>query len=147
MRGFLGIDPGWGLTIVRVAMAAIFIAAGHTKFFVWGVDKVTDNMAKYGFPYPVVFAWTATVLELGGGVALLLGLFGRWLGLLYAIQFAIAFFFVKLRTVGFSGGWTDLMLLATGLLLFLAGPGRVAVDSLWLEKTSAPRYVKRTRTA
>ena len=147
MRGLLGIDPGWGVTLVRVAMALIFITAGYTKVFVWGPDKVVENMAKYGFPVPEAFAWTAIILELGGGLALFIGLFGRWLGLLYAIQFAIAFFFVKLRGGGFSSGWLDLLLLATGLLLVICGPGRVAVDSLWLEKASAPRYVKRNRTA
>ena len=147
MRGLMGIDPGWGITVVRVAMALIFLSAGYTKFFVAGVDKVTENMAKYGFPAPGAFAWTATVMELGGGLALLLGLFGRWLGLLYAIQFAIAFFWVKLRMAGFAAGWLDLLLLATGLLLFLAGPGRAAVDSLWLEKVHGPKYTKRSRTA
>jgi len=147
MRGLLGMDPGWGITVVRVAMALIFISAGYTKVFVSGADGVAEHMAKFGLPAPAAFAWTAMVLELGGGIALLLGFFGRWLGLLYTIQFVIAFFFVKLRTAGFAAGWLDLLLLATGLLLFLAGPGRAAVDSLWLEKAVTPRYVKRTRTA
>lgn len=30
------------------------------------------------------------------------------------------------------------MLLAGSLLVFLAGPGRAAVDSLWLERPAAP---------
>lgn len=147
MRGVMGLDPGWGITAVRVAMALIFIDAGYTKFFVWGIDKVTESMAKYALPMPVAFAWTAAVMELFGGIALLIGLFGRWLGLLYAIQFAVVFFWVDLRMRGFEAGWLAMMLLAGGVLLFLAGPGRAAVDSLWLEKTpAAPRYVKRGRT-
>ena len=148
MRGLMGIDPGWGITAVRVATALIVIDAGYTKLFVWGIDKVTESMAKYALPMPAAFAWTATVLELFGGVALLIGLFGRWLGLLYAIQFAVVFFWVELRTGGFSAGWLALMLLASGLLLFLDGPGRAAIDSLWLEKAPrTPRYVKRGRSA
>src|ERR1051326_3947565 len=107
MRGLKGIDPGWGITAVRVAAALIFIMAGYTKFFVWGLPKVTENMAKYSLPAP---------------------------GLFYAIGLAIAFFWVKLRMLGFAEGRLDLMLLGAGLLLSLAGPGRAAVDDLWLEK-------------
>jgi putative oxidoreductase len=134
MRGLKGIDPGWGITAVRVAAALIFIMAGYTKFFVWGLPKVTENMAKYSLPAPGVFAFLAAAGELVGGIALLVGLFGRWLGLFYTIEFAIAFFWVKLRMLGFAEGRLDLMLLGAGLLLLLAGPGRAAVDDLWLEK-------------
>jgi len=147
MRGLIGIDPGWGITAVRVATAAVFIVAGYTKFFVWGLPRVTENMAKYGLPAPKVFAYLAAGGELIGGVALLVGLFGRWLGVFYTIEFAIAFFWVKLRTAGFADGRLDLMLLAAGLLFLLAGPGRAALDSLWLEKgPRTPRYVKRGRS-
>jgi putative oxidoreductase len=146
MRGVMGLDPGWGITAVRVAMALIFIHAGYTKLFVWGIDKVTASMAKYALPAPAAFAWAASVMELFGGIALLIGLFGRWLGLWYAAQFAVVFFWVELRTAGFAAGWLGMILLAGGVLLFLAGPGCAAVDSLWLEKSPAPPgYVKRGR--
>ncbi len=72
------------------------------------------------------------LLELVGGILLLLGVAGRWLGLLYAIEFAVAFFYVKLPA-GFQGARLDLMLLAGGLLIFLAGPGKAALDAYWLE--------------
>jgi uncharacterized membrane protein YphA (DoxX/SURF4 family) len=66
-------------------------------------------------------------------VLLLLGLFGRWLGLLYAIQFAVATFYVKLPA-GWAGARLDLMLLVGGLAIFFGGPGRAALDLVWLEK-------------
>jgi len=72
------------------------------------------------------------LLDLVGGILLLLGVAGRWLGLLYAIEFAVAFFYVKLPA-GFQGARLDLMLLAGGLLIFLAGPGKAALDAYWLE--------------
>jgi putative oxidoreductase len=69
---------------------------------------VTANMAKYGLPMPGAFAAVAATLELVGGGLLLIGLFTRWLGLLYAIEFAIAFFYVKLRLASFAeGAWTS----------------------------------------
>jgi uncharacterized membrane protein YphA (DoxX/SURF4 family) len=74
------------------------------------------------------------ILELVGGSLLLLGILGRWLGLLFAIEFVVATFYVKLPASGWAQSRLDLMLLAGGLALFLAGPGRAAVDRMWLEK-------------
>jgi putative oxidoreductase len=135
MRGIWGIGPGWGLTAVRVAMALVFIHAGWLKWFQFGVTTgVTNVMTRYGLPVPEAFAFAASTLELVGGALLLVGLFVRWLGLLYTIEFIIAFFYVKLRLQSFADGRLDLMLLAGAILLFLAGPGRAAVDQVWLEK-------------
>jgi len=75
----------------------------------------------------------------GHGALLLLGIAGRWLGLLFTIKFLVAFFYVKLPA-GFNGARLDLMLLVGGLLIFLAGPGRAAVDALWLEEDDRARY-------
>lgn len=136
MRGTWGIDPGWGVTAVRVAMALIFIHAGWLKWFQFGVTKgVTAAMTRYGLPVPVAFASVAATLELVGGVALLIGLVARWVGLLYTIEFIIALFYVKLRLMSFAEGRLDMLLLSGAILVFLAGPGRAAVDALWLEKT------------
>jgi putative oxidoreductase len=133
MRGRWRIDPGWGVTIVRVAFAIIMIHAGWLKWFSSGVTTgVTASMAK-SFPVPMAFAFVAATLELVGGLLLLIGLFGRWLGLLFAIQFAIAFVWVKLP-VGFAGGRLDLMLVAAALLFLLAGSGRASADAAWLGK-------------
>lgn len=142
MRGMLGIDPGWGITAVRVGLALVFIHAGWLKWFHWGVTtRVTESMTKYGLPAPAAFAVVAATLELVGGLALLVGLFGRWLGLLFTIEFTIAFFFVKLRLAGFADGRLDLLLLAGAILLFLAGPGRAAIDEMWLEKSPAAERI------
>ena len=129
MRGSRGIDPGWGVAAVRVALAIVMIHAGWLKWFKWGVTTgVTANMAKYGFPMPEAFAFVAATLELVGGALLLVGFFGRWLGLLFTIQFAIALFYVKLRLMSFADGRLDLMILAAAILIMLAGSGRLAVD-------------------
>lgn len=136
MRGIGGIDPGWGITAVRVAMAIVLIHAGWVKWFQWGVTTgVTANMTKYGLPLPAAFAFVAATMELVGGAVLLIGLFARWLGLYFTVQFIIALFWVKLRLMTFPEGRLDLMLLAGAILLFLAGSGRAAVDEAWLEKS------------
>lgn len=135
MPGIRGIGPGWGVAAVRVAMALVFMHAGYRKWFQAGVTTgVTNAMRGYGLPAPEAFAFAAATLELVGGALLLIGLFARWLGLFYTIEFIIAFFYVKLRLQSFADGRLDLMLLAGAILVFLAGPGRAAVDRAWLEK-------------
>jgi hypothetical protein len=41
---------------------------------------------------------------------------------------------VKFAGTGFASGRLELMILVAGILLFLAGPGRAAIDELWLER-------------
>jgi len=137
MRGIWGIHPGWGVTAVRIAMGVIFVIAGWQKFQA-GMDAVTGSFVKMGIPAPGVAAPFIAALELVGGALLILGIATRWLGLLFAIQFVVATFYVKLP-VGWPGARLDLMLLVGGVLLFFAGPGHAAVDEVWLEKTEAKR--------
>jgi len=145
MRGILGIHPGWGLTAVRVAMALVLIVTGWGKMTA-GMATVTGNFEKMAIPMPGIAGPFIAVLELVGGALLLLGIAGRWLGLLYTIEFLVAFFYVKLPA-GFLGARLDLMLLAGGLAIFLAGPGKAAVDSLWLEKENRTRSRMMERAA
>ena len=69
-----------------------------------------------------------------GGIALLLGVFVRYLGLLYTIEFIVAAFWVKLPTQGYAAARLDLMLLAGAAALYFLGAGRWSIDSVWLEK-------------
>jgi putative oxidoreductase len=133
MRGICGIEAGWGITAVRVAMGLIFIVSGWGKL-AGGLDNLAAVFAKMGIPVPGVSGPFIGCLELVGGFALLVGLFGRWLGLVFAIEFVVATFYVKFAGPGWNAGRLDLMLLAGGLLLFLAGPGKAAIDEVWLEK-------------
>jgi putative oxidoreductase len=132
MRGIAGLDPGWGITVVRLIMGLILFLAGWQKWSA-GMAAVAENFAKMGIPAPGLSGPFILILELVGGALLILGISSRWLGLLFAIQFVVATFFVKLP-LGFNAARLDLMLLAGGILLFLAGPGRAAVDEVWLEK-------------
>ena len=117
---------------LRVIMGIIFSVAGYTKLV--GIAGTTEYFAKLGFPVPVVTAWFITLLELGGGIALILGLFVRYLGLLYTIEFIVAAFWVKLRMQGYAAARLDLMLLAGAAALYCLGAGRWSIDSIWSQK-------------
>jgi len=137
MRGVWGIHPGWGVTAVRIAVALVFIFAGWGKVNA-GLGVVGANFEKWGIPLGSVFGPFIAILELVGGTLLLLGIAGRWLGLLFTIEFIVAFFYVKLPN-GFAGARIDMLLLAGSFLIFAAGPGKAAIDALWLEKETAGR--------
>ena len=128
MRGLLGIDPGWGITPVRVVMALILIMAGYTKMSV-GMPAVAASFARYPIPFAWIAAPLIAVLELVGGLFLLGGYGTRTLALLFLCEFIVTTFWVKLRLMGWLDGRLDLMILAGTLLLVVAGPGRAALDN------------------
>jgi putative oxidoreductase len=130
MRGIAGIDPGWGVTAVRIATALILLHAGYQKVS-GGLGKVADGFAEMGIPIPNLAGPGVAIFELVGGAALLIGLFGRWIGLLVALQFAVISFAIKGPREPFGEWYLDLALLAAGILLFCAGSGRAAVDNRW----------------
>ena len=122
----------WAPVPLRLAMGIIFTVSGYTKLM--AMAGTIAYFAKLGFPIPVVTAWFITLLELCGGIALLLGLFVRYLGLLYTIEFIVAAFWVKLPTQGYLASRLDLMLLAGAVAFYFLGAGHWSIDSVWLEK-------------
>jgi putative oxidoreductase len=136
MAMWRALDAGWGVAAVRVAMGLIFLSAGWNKVAA-GFRAVATNFAKMGMPVPDLIGPFIALLELVGGALLIVGLAGRWLGLLFAIEFVVATFVVKLPSAGWAGARLDLMLLAGGVLLSFAGSGRLSIDGIWLERRPA----------
>jgi putative oxidoreductase len=133
MRGIFGIDPGWGIALLRLMTAIVFIVSGSGKWAV-GLAATTAGFARVGIPAPGIAAPFIVILELGGGLLVFLGLFTRVLGLLFALEMTVTAFYVKFPAQWWNPARIDLMLLVAGILLIIVGPGRLAVDNLWPEK-------------
>lgn len=116
--------------IGRILIASLFIPAGFGKLmgFAGTVGYITKVA---GLPLPEVAAAIAIIVELGLGIALLVGFKTRWVALVMAIfTVATALFFHKF--------WADPtqniqffknMAIAGGLLSFAAfGAGRFSID-------------------
>jgi len=114
----------------RILIATLFIPAGFGKLmgFAGTVGYITKAT---GLPLPEVGAAIAIIVELGLGIALLVGFKTRWTALIMAVfTVATALFFHKF--------WVDAtqniqffknMSIAGGLLAFAAfGPGRFSID-------------------
>ncbi len=113
-----------GLFIIRVALAAVFITAGWMKLA--SMDQVIGMFAMIGLtPF---FAWLVALVELVGGVSLLLGIFTRYAGIAIAVIMVFAIVLVKGK-MGFMAYQSDLVILAAALGIALLGPGRWSLSS------------------
>src|SRR5215208_8396145 len=120
---------GWGLTILRVVVGIVFFVHGLQKLFLMGFGSVAGMMDGLGVPAPGLFAVVVTLVELLGGLALILGLFTRVAAILIAIDMLVAILAVHLPN-GFlasnNGIEFPLVLLSSCVALAVAGPGEAA---------------------
>ncbi len=134
------------LLLARIAIGVIFLAHGWQKLFTNGIDGTTRFFTSAGVPVPGLSAWAATVLELVGGGALVLGVAVPVVGVLLALDMLGAFFFVHAGKGIFvaQGGWELVLALGvTSLLLAALGAGRLSVDHALFGRRSGTRTPQR----
>ncbi len=129
----------WAPLFIRVALGALLIAHGYAKFFSLGISGVTGFFGGVGIPAAAFFAVVVSLVELVGGILLLLGLFTRIAALFVVIEFIVIVLMklspTKLKAA-FIGGWEfDLLILAAALALLLRGSGtKLAADTMMKKK-------------
>lgn len=129
-----GVNPELGLAILRVTLGVIFITHGLPKLM-GGVGGFQGMLADMGVPLAGLAAWVVTLLEVGGGLALIAGFLVTPFALLLSIHMLMGIFLVHLSNGWFvvgggQGGAEFNVLLIAGLLtLVLAGPGAAALDT------------------
>ncbi len=113
---------------LRLAVGAVFIWTGFYQLF-RDIEVVGQSFGGLGIPLPTVTAVVVGIIEFFGGIAVILGLWTRWISLLQVIILIVAIWLVKLPG-GLIGGSADreLLLLAGALALFLLGSGRLSID-------------------
>ena len=129
--------------VVRVIVGVIMAAHGLQKFLA-GPANFGGFLAQLGVPAPTLMGYVVTLVELGGGILLIIGLFSRLAALLLTIDLLVAILLVKVN-VGFlspqgggAGAELDLALIAGFLVILLAGAGRISLDyTLGIERGTA----------
>ena len=121
-----------GLAVLRVVAGLVFIAHGGQKLFVFGLDGVTAGFTQMGIPLAAVAAPLVALVELLGGIALVVGLLTRLAAVGLAITMLGAIAFVHLAAGFFlpNGSEFALTLLATAVALAFTGPGDFSLDGL-----------------
>jgi putative oxidoreductase len=120
--------------IGRILVAYLFIPAGFGKLM--GFSGTVGYITSAGLPLPEVAAVIAIIIELGLGIALLLGFKTRWTAIVMAVfTIVTALFFHKywsapeamkmMQQINFNKN----MAIAGGLLALAAfGAGRFSID-------------------
>lgn len=122
--------------IVRLIVGTIMLAHGWEKLTQMTPAGFGEGMlAELGVPAPVVFGWAVTLVELVGGLALIIGAFTRIAALAVMTVLAGAVILVKseiglLAPMGapLPGAELDLALIAGLLAVLILGPGRPSID-------------------
>ncbi len=125
-------NPYWAAVPLRLTIGIILLITGYTKLS--HMPETIAFFAKHGFPLPVVTGWFIALLEFFGAVALIVGLFVRLLGVLYALEFIVASVWVQLPSTGYPQARLLFMLIAGGLALYMIGAGPLSIDAQWQEK-------------
>jgi putative oxidoreductase len=139
---------GWGLTVLRVVVGIVFLVHGGQKLFLMGFGGVAGFLGSLGVPAPGLFAVIVTLVELLGGLALILGLFTRVVAVLLAVDMLVATLTVHLPNGFFvsAGGYEfTLVLLAASVALAVAGPGEAALDKALATRTNNPTLARLMR--
>jgi len=118
----------------RALMSAVFLVAGVRKIMFWGPQVA--YFTKLGFPAPEFFTVIAVLIELGAGLALLVGWRTKWAAWLLALFVLIAAFmahrFWEFDASQMANQMNHFLknLAIIGGLAFVAsyGPGPLAVD-------------------
>ncbi len=123
-----------GLAVLRVVIGVVFLVHGYQKLFVMGIGGVTGFFTQIGVPLPQLTALLVSVLEFGGGIALILGLLTPLVAGLLAVDMLAAIFLVHLPNGFFLGeapGYEFVLtLFGAALTLALTGPGAYALDAV-----------------
>jgi putative oxidoreductase len=122
-----------GYALVRVFTAAVLIPHGVQKLFFGGAAGSVAGKAftAWAMPEPLLWAYGIGVLELFGGVMLLLGLFTRPVALLFTIELLVFIFGVHIDKgwLWNRGGYQYPAFLLFLMLAFVArGGGHYSLD-------------------
>ncbi|MFD5278236.1 DoxX family protein [Pseudarthrobacter sp. NPDC058362] len=119
------------ITALRIVLGFLFAAHGWQKFNEWTIAGTQTAFSQMGIPAAEVAAPVIAVLELAGGIALILGVLTRVVAALLVADMLGALFLVHAGAGVYAdkGGYELVLLLgAAAFVLALTGAGRVSVD-------------------
>ena len=145
MKSLNALQP-LGLLVIRASLGIIFFSHGYPKLAHSGAG-MQGFFVQHGLPG--YFVYVAGVLEVFGGILLVLGLFTRGAALLLALEMGVAIW--KVHSAGGIYVVHDyefpLALLAGSLALATVGAGLVSLDHPLFEGGGGSRPAKYSKHA
>lgn len=121
--------------LVRLLVGCVFLSEGIQKFLLPQALGV-GRFLKIGIPAPHFFAPFVGVVEIVGGLMLVLGLLTRLGAIALAINISVAIVTTKFPMLMKSGFWatahearTDFCMLLGSIFLLIVGAGPLSVDA------------------
>jgi putative oxidoreductase len=142
-------QPGWYALPLRFIVGYGFLAHGLAKL-AKGPDNFARILSAIGVPGPHWAAWLTILVEIAGGLAVLMGAFIAWasipmsivlLSAMFTVHLPYGFSSIKLLAVTAAGAQfgppgyeVDLLYLACLAALVIGGPGPFAIDGILLKR-------------
>lgn len=136
--------------IARILLGVILIAHGWDKFGITGLEGITGFFDSIGVPAAGFAAPVVAIVEILGGVLLILGAFTRITGVVVALLMLGAALFAHVSAGIFvaNGGWELVGAIGAGFLaLAAAGAGRYSVDALLPQRSEQPQSARQPQNA
>ena len=119
----------WAMLALRIVLGLILMAHGWPKLR--DLSQNAKNFDAMGFKPGKLFGTIAAILEVFGGLFLILGLGVTWVSALFIFEFAVILIWRWSRRSPFVGGWElDFLILAGVFVLFSLGGGAWSLDRL-----------------
>lgn len=135
LRRLLLTDAPAGVVLVRGLVGGVFLAEGIQKFL-FPAELGVGRFSKIGIPSPEVMAPFVGVVEIAGGLLLLVGLLTRLAALPLIVDMLVAISTTKIPILLKQGFWkmahearVDWCMLLGSLFLLLAGAGAWSIDA------------------
>lgn len=124
----------WAALLGRILLAIVFIMSGFDK--IGGFEGTVGYIASKGLPMPQVLAALTILVELGGGILLVVGWKARWAALALAVFCLLAAFIFHNfwampeaeKMAQSTSFWKNVTIAGGMLMVFAFGPGRLSVD-------------------
>ena len=113
--------PDLGFMILRIALAIAFIVHGYLKLA--NLDGTAKFFEAVGIPAAAFMAGVVAVIELAGGIAVLIGFLTRQAAALLAIDMIVAICVVTKGSIPYL----EMMILAGALTLLFTGSGKWSI--------------------
>ena len=116
-----------GIAIVRIVVGVMLIFHGWQVFEKQDMQGFADLFVGMSIPYPQAIPYVGKVIEILGGLLLLLGLFTRLATALLFVLFMFITFVIGEGKI-FTDNQLPFLFALVSLLFFFTGSGRLSID-------------------